>query len=196
MLDFVHHFWSFYKSNQEFNMKFSSLLLAVLLSFFSVATLAETVNLNKADASAFQHYLEGIGEKRAGNIVSYRKKNGSFKKLDDLLNVEGIGEKIFKKIKSDLSLTSGVTTAPDKKDKKKTNGKTTDKEKSDTASSKDKPAKSKKDTATKKDDKTKTADKKKADKKDNKSADKKNKASKPKKKDDKKADKKKTSDKK
>ena len=96
-------------------MKFQSLLLAAILSFTSFSTFAEIVNLNKADATAFQHYLKGVGEKKAENIVAYRKDHESFKTIAEIMEVKGIGEGIFKKIKMDLSLTKGVTSAPAKK---------------------------------------------------------------------------------
>lgn len=101
-------------------MKIVSILLATLLSLSSFSAFAEIVNLNKANAAAMSYYLKGVGEKKANSIVKYRKENGAFKKIEDVMNVKGIGEGIFKKIKSDLSLTSGKTTAPEKKTKKKT----------------------------------------------------------------------------
>ncbi len=70
------------------------------------------VNLNKADAKTFSHYLVGIGEKRAKAIVAYRKKNGKFKDIKELLKVEGIGDKIFDRLKKNVSLSKGETSAP------------------------------------------------------------------------------------
>jgi competence protein ComEA len=46
-----------------------------------------------------------VGPKLAQRIIEYREKNGGFKKLEDLMNVQGIGEKNFLKLKSHLSLT-------------------------------------------------------------------------------------------
>lgn len=88
------------------------MILGFCLSLgMSAAALAEIVNLNKADASAFQANLKGIGAVKAKAIVDFRKDNGAFKSIDDLKKVPGIGEATFKKIKSDLSLSKGVTTA-------------------------------------------------------------------------------------
>jgi comEA protein len=56
------------------------------------------VNINTATADQFDA-LPGIGAKMAARIVDYRQKNGSFKKLEDLMNVKGIGEKNFLKLK-------------------------------------------------------------------------------------------------
>jgi competence protein ComEA len=42
--------------------------------------------------------LHGIGELLAERIVAYREENGPFATIDDLMNVEGIGEKKLKAI--------------------------------------------------------------------------------------------------
>ncbi len=93
--------------------------LFVCLYFLSATVVAEVININKADASAFQ-LLKGIGEAKAKTIVLYRKKHGNFKKIEDLSLVKGIGEKTINKNKKQLSLTKGITTAPKGTKSKKT----------------------------------------------------------------------------
>ena len=61
-------------------------------------TAASPVNLNTATAAQLEA-LPGIGKAMADRIVEYRQKNGSFKKAEDLMNVRGIGEKNFLKLK-------------------------------------------------------------------------------------------------
>lgn len=56
------------------------------------------VNINTADAGELEK-LPGIGPTLAERIVSYREKNGSFKSIDELKKVSGIGEKKFSEIK-------------------------------------------------------------------------------------------------
>ncbi|KEQ27126.1 hypothetical protein ET33_24920 [Paenibacillus tyrfis] len=62
------------------------------------------INLNTATAKQLDE-LPGIGASRAQAIVELRKKlGGSFKSVDQLLEVKGIGEKMLKKIKPLVTL--------------------------------------------------------------------------------------------
>ena len=56
------------------------------------------INLNKATVEELSQ-LKGIGMKYAERIVQYRDKNGPFKNIEDLLNVQGIGAKTLEKNK-------------------------------------------------------------------------------------------------
>jgi competence protein ComEA len=64
------------------------------------------VNLNTATAEDLTS-LPGIGPSYAKRIVEYREKNGPFKRVEDLLNVQGIGEKTLEKIRDRVTLSSG-----------------------------------------------------------------------------------------
>jgi competence protein ComEA len=57
-----------------------------------------TINLNTATVDQLAT-LPGIGPKTAERIIEYRTKSGGFKKIEELMNVKGIGEKSFLKIK-------------------------------------------------------------------------------------------------
>jgi competence protein ComEA len=61
------------------------------------------VNLNTASALDLEG-LPGIGAKTAARIVEYRQKNGPFKKIEELMNVRGVGEKNFLKLKPQLTI--------------------------------------------------------------------------------------------
>ena len=69
-----------------------------------------TVNLNTASATEFEA-LPGIGAKTAARIIEYRQKNGPFKKVEELMNVRGIGEKNFLKLKPQITIASAKAEA-------------------------------------------------------------------------------------
>ena len=66
------------------------------------------VNINTASAAEFDG-LPGIGATMAARIVEYRQKNGPFKKIEDLMNVRGLGEKNFLKLKEQLTVGAPKT---------------------------------------------------------------------------------------
>jgi competence protein ComEA len=61
------------------------------------------VNLNTASAADLEG-LPGIGAKTAARIIEYRQKNGPFKKVEELMNVRGVGEKNFLKLKPQITV--------------------------------------------------------------------------------------------
>jgi len=63
----------------------------------------EKVNINTAGVDELVT-LPGIGKAYAERIVEYRQKNGLFKKVEDIVNVRGIGEKTFERIKDRLTV--------------------------------------------------------------------------------------------
>lgn len=90
-------------------VKLKTLVLAIAMSMGG-STFAGLVNINKADSDALAQNLKGVGVKKAEAIVDYRKKHGSFVKIEDLVNVKGIGEGILEKNVEDISLSEGVVT--------------------------------------------------------------------------------------
>jgi competence protein ComEA len=61
------------------------------------------INLNTATQAQLES-LPGVGPKAAERILEYRKQNGHFKKIEDLMNVKGFGEKTFLKLKPMLTV--------------------------------------------------------------------------------------------
>lgn len=61
------------------------------------------VNLNTADAAALQT-LSGIGESKAQAILAYREEHGGFSSIEELMDVPGIKENTFLKIKEKISV--------------------------------------------------------------------------------------------
>jgi len=61
------------------------------------------ININNARGDQLQ-MLPGIGASLAGRIVEYRQKNGHFKKLEDLEDVDGLTAKRFGRIRELIEL--------------------------------------------------------------------------------------------
>lgn len=74
------------------------------------AGVTRTLDLNTASVADLEG-LPGIGRRTAERIVEHRQKNGAFKKIEELMNVKGIGEKSF------LRLKPLITVAPAKTEK-------------------------------------------------------------------------------
>lgn len=66
---------------------------------------AVMVNVNTATATELDA-LPGIGAATAARIVEYRQKNGPFKKVEELMNVQGVGEKSFLKLRSQITVAA------------------------------------------------------------------------------------------
>lgn len=63
----------------------------------------DLININTATKEQLMT-LTGIGESKANEIIKYREENGNFKSIDEIINVNGISEKIFEKIKSNITI--------------------------------------------------------------------------------------------
>lgn len=61
------------------------------------------VNINTADSTTLQT-LNGVGPATAEKIIDYRNDNGRFRRLEDLKNVSGIGDKTYDKLKDDITI--------------------------------------------------------------------------------------------
>lgn len=64
----------------------------------SAATATRPIDLNAATARDLEA-LPGIGARTAQRILEYRQKAGGFRKIEELMNVRGIGEKSFLRLK-------------------------------------------------------------------------------------------------
>lgn len=63
----------------------------------------EKININTADLTELQQ-LTGIGEKKAADIIKYREEEGSFRAVEDLTKVSGIGEKTLENLKDLITI--------------------------------------------------------------------------------------------
>ena len=73
-----------------------------------VATAAAPLNLNTATRADLEK-LPGIGPANSARIIEYRQKNGGFKKVEDLMNIRGIAEKLFLRLKPLVAVTPPKT---------------------------------------------------------------------------------------
>ena len=65
--------------------------------------LFRSVNLNTAGKEELMT-LSGIGESRADAIIAYREANGPFGSVEEIMNIEGIKEKMFEKIRGSIEV--------------------------------------------------------------------------------------------
>jgi comEA protein len=97
---------------QEVNMtnskKLFALMVILTVTLFSTVSMVaaekptvagngKLININTADAGQLIE-LPRVGPKLAQRILDYRKSNGNFKRVQDLMKVKGIGEKVFAKL--------------------------------------------------------------------------------------------------
>jgi len=71
---------------------------------------AGKVNINQASVEQIS-YLPRIGAKVAARVVDYRKTHGQFSRAEDLMEVKGIGEKLFLTLKPYLAVSGPTTLA-------------------------------------------------------------------------------------
>lgn len=67
------------------------------------SAVAVKVNINTADIAQLCT-LSGIGESRARDIIAYREANGAFQSTEEIMNVSGIKEATFQKIKDEIAV--------------------------------------------------------------------------------------------
>lgn len=84
--------------------------ILLIFTFFIFSNILFALNINTATKEDLLS-LKGIGEKKALSILEYRKIK-SFKKIEDIMEVKGIGKGLFEQIKNDITVS-------DSKDKKK-----------------------------------------------------------------------------
>ena len=62
------------------------------------------INLNTASEEELIENLDGIGPAMAKRIIEYRETNGGFSSIEELMNIKGIGEKRFEKLKNSVTV--------------------------------------------------------------------------------------------
>jgi comEA protein len=79
------------------------LIVSPLVSAQAAAKAGDKVNINTASLEELQK-LPRIGPQIAQRILDYRKENGSFKRVEDILKVRGVGEKMFEQLKDQITV--------------------------------------------------------------------------------------------
>ena len=72
------------------------------------SSLPGPINLNSATAADLEK-LPGVGAAMAARILEYRQKSGGFKKIEELMNIQGIGERNFLRLKPLVTVTPAKT---------------------------------------------------------------------------------------
>jgi len=101
------------------NLKTLGLALLLVLPLAAAGTAVKAkakapshpINLNTASVTELMQ-LPKVGAHTAERIVAFRKEHGGFQRPEDLMNVKGIGEKSYQKLKPYLSAGSGSSPAP------------------------------------------------------------------------------------
>lgn len=69
----------------------------------SSASSSALININTASQTELES-LPGIGPTLAQRIIEYRKENGPFQRIEDIMEVQGIGEATFERIKDHITV--------------------------------------------------------------------------------------------
>jgi len=83
--------------------------LCAALALMPMLAWAGPVDLNSADAETLARELKGIGPARAEAIVAWRDANGPFQAPEDIVLVQGIGERVLEDNRDNI-----VVSAPEK----------------------------------------------------------------------------------
>jgi competence protein ComEA len=91
-----------------FSLALAAVAITATTSAVTVAAApaeAKLVDLNAAGSDELEA-VPGIGKSLATRIVTFREKNGAFKSVDDLLKVQGIGEKSLEKLRPFVTVST------------------------------------------------------------------------------------------
>ncbi len=80
------------------------LVQVLIASLLPTVAWAGPVNVNTADATTLARELDGIGPVKAQAIVEYRQKNGPYRSAEDLLKVQGIGQRVLEQNRGNIRL--------------------------------------------------------------------------------------------
>ena len=80
------------------------LIACAVLMVAGVVYAGEPVDINTADAEALAAAINGVGIRKARDIITYRQQNGPFESVDALTKVSGIGPQTLEKSRNNLTV--------------------------------------------------------------------------------------------
>jgi comEA protein len=92
-------------------LSFSLVLMFLFIGLFSFQVkgekkaIVDKININTASLVELQK-LPRVGEIVAQRIIDFRKEHGPFNKIEEIMKVPGIGEKIFAELKDLITIGS------------------------------------------------------------------------------------------
>jgi len=95
----------------ELKKTLASLFLVAALALPGVAAAVERININTADAAAFDRVMDGVGPAKAAAIVKHRRVHGPFRSIDQLIDVRGIGLATLERNRARLAVAAAPAVA-------------------------------------------------------------------------------------
>lgn len=80
------------------------LMACALLLLAGLVHAGDPVDINSADAETLASAIDGVGLKKARDIVAYREANGPFASVEELIQVKGIGERTLEMSRENLTV--------------------------------------------------------------------------------------------
>lgn len=81
------------------------LLAALAIASSGLAFASDPVDINEASAEALAEAISGVGLKKAEAIVTYRDQHGPFSSVEELIQVQGIGERTVERSRENLTVS-------------------------------------------------------------------------------------------
>ncbi len=94
---------SFYSGTLDMGRKITAEEIGITENPVLAEDVLDQININTAEREELI-LLPSIGEGRAEDIIKYREENGDFGRIEDIMQVSGIGEKTFEEIKEQITV--------------------------------------------------------------------------------------------